>query len=214
MDRLVRTCLATALVATALWTTTTPASADRWWGGDRSGDVEQVTFSTEPPPCGTYAVTNAPQDAATDIVGLSVVHARDEVVLRAHYRELTGYHDRSVDFTLATDRRDYQVQVRGPRPIEVEVWGAPSTPQPSECDTYSTVQLGVECDARLRVEPARDVIEVTVPRDCIGDPRWVRVGVRNDRVLGSRYRADVWGRSDLGTILDDPPLSPRVRRSR
>lgn len=212
MHRFVRTCLATALVGTALGATAAPASADRWWGRDRAGDVEQVTLSPEPPPCGTYALTRAPQDRSTDIVGLSVVHGRDDIVLRAHYRDLSGWAGRSVTFALATDRRDYEVQVWGRRPIEVEVWSAPSKPEPTgQCDTYITSQIGGACDALLRVAPDRAVIEITVPRTCVGDPHWVRAGVRNDRMIGGRYRSDVWGRSDIGSILDDAPLSPRVR---
>ncbi len=69
-------------------------------------------------------------------------------------------------------------------------------------------------DVDLQVLPARDLVAVTVPRSCLGDPRWVRAGVSSDRFLGTRGRLDVWGRPDIGTILDAPPLSPRVRRSR
>ena len=219
MHRLVRTCLAAALVATALGTAAGPASAERWWGRDKAGDVRQLTISLDPPPCGSVDVTPAPQDTSTDLVGLSVVHDGDSVVLRAHLR---GYRapgtDRGLEFDLATEGRDYQVSVstwgrQGPPVVELAT--APTEPQPAGCNSYVTSQTSVPCDGmRLSFRPARGVVDVTVPRTCVGDPRWVRAGAHSERLLGDRGRIDVWGRTDVGTILDAPPLSPRVRHSR
>jgi hypothetical protein len=119
------------------------------------------------------------------------------------------------DASRDVDQLANEVQVFGSPRIQTMVLSAPSKPEPTgECDSYYTVQSGGMCDVHHRVLTARDVLEVTVPRDCIGDPRWVRAGVRNDRVIGGRFRADIWGRSDLGTILDPAPLSPRVHRTR
>ena len=187
-------------------------------GPRRPADVTQITFTTEPPPCGTWDVTTQTQDTATDLVGLSVVHGRDDVVLRAHYRDLTAFADRYVSFTLATDGRDFDVTLyeqrrRGP---VAELWSAPTEPEVvDECGTYSVIQMGGGCELGSQVLLEREVITVTVPRDCIGDPRWVRAGVVDQRTIGTRFRADTWGLTGIGieTGLADAPLSPRVRRS-
>lgn len=217
MRPLERTLTSATLAAALLAVSTTAAHADRWWGRDAARDVTQVTFRAEPPPCGTWDVSTAPQDASGDLVGLSVAHDRDDVVLRAHYRDLTGLTDRHVTFTLATDGRDYEVDLvqQRRRGVVAELWSDPTQPEPSgECDTYSTVQMGGGCEITKQVLLARDVVVVSVPRDCIGYPRWVRAGVRDQRAVGTRVRTDVWGRPDIGTVFDDEPLTPWVRRSR
>ena len=78
------------------------------------------------------------------------------------------------------------------------------------------IQAGPRCDVESQVLLERDVIAVIVPRDCIGDPRWVRAGVVDQRSIGARFRGDAWGLTGVGTAtgLADAPLSPRVRRSR
>ncbi|WP_299923689.1 hypothetical protein [uncultured Nocardioides sp.] len=217
MRPLERTLTSATLAAALLALSTATAHADRWWGRDAARDVTQLTFTTEPPPCGTWDVTTQPQDTSTDLVGLTVDHGRDDVVLRAHYRGLTGFADRHVTFTLATDDRDFEVDLshQRRRGVVAELWSAPTQPEPGgACDTYSTIQMGGGCEITKQVLPARDVVVVSVPRDCIGDPRWVRAGVRDQRAVGTRVRTDVWGRPDIGTIFDDEPLTPRVRRSR
>ena len=60
--------------------------------------------------------------------------------------------------------------------------------------------------------PARDVVAVTVPRVCIGEPRWVRAGLQVQRNLdGGRARLDVWGSDGLSLSLDPIPLPPNLR---
>ena len=219
MRSLQRALTSATLAAALLGVSTTAAHADRWWGRDAARDVTQFTFTPEPPPCGTWEVTTQAQDNATDLVGLSVVHGRDDVVLRAHYRDLTAFADRYVSFTLATDGRDFEVALseqrrRGP---VAELWSAPTEPDVVDgCGTYSVILTGGGCDVESQVLLERDVIVVTVPRDCIGDPRWVRAGVVDQRSIGARFRGDAWGLTGEGTETDlaDVPLSPRVRRSR
>jgi hypothetical protein len=218
MERVMRVLVAAAVASTVVGATAGPSSAERWWGRDRAADVQQITLRVEPTPCRVAAVVSAaPQDTSTDLVGLSVVHGRDSVVLRAHLRELKAWGERGIEFDLATDGRDFQVHVSawGSKLPAAELLNAPSEPEPAGCDTYTTTQTNVPCDdVDLQILPARDVVAVTVPRSCLGDPRWVRAGAHSERFLGVRARIDVWGRPDSGTILDPPPLSPRIRHSR
>jgi len=217
----VRTLIAGALASTLVGLAAGSASADRWWGADRTGDVRQWSYSPEPPPCGTFAEETTPQDASTDIVGLSVRHEGDTVEVRAHLRNLTGWGDRSVDFEIDTDRRPYSVLVfRNPRRHPADPWlmdasGIPSTPD--ECGSYSTVNFGVPCDGLRAATSSRDDhVSVVIPRSCLGTPRWVRAGVRSYRTVGERARVDTWRRPEPDPQPSSSligPLGPRVRHS-
>lgn len=223
MHRLVRTCLATALVASALGTAAGPASADRWWGRDKAGDITQYRYLPDPPPCGTVRETPTPDDAATDLVGLGVRHENDVVELRAQFRDLARWGERSMFFELetATGRFDLMVR-RGARGSRTGTLSAqlfpPGQPGPvSECDTFTVVSLGLRCDdLALDRSTARNLLTVVVPRRCLHSPRWVRVGASVYRQIGQRARSDIWGnpvrQDDAGSYA--AARSPRIRHSR
>ncbi|KQV73477.1 hypothetical protein ASC64_18740 [Nocardioides sp. Root122] len=211
-----------ALAATLLALSAGSASADRWWGADRAGDVKQWSYSPEPPPCGTFAEETTPQDASTDIVGLSVRHEGDTVEMRAHLRNLTGWGDRWITFEIQTDRRPYSVTIpRNPAKHPEDVWlmDASDVPEPAdECGGTGTLNFGVPCEGLTTSASSReDYVAVVVPRSCLGSPRWVKVGLQSARTVGKRYRYDSWRR-----YVPDPqptdsligPLGPRVRHSR
>ena len=215
-----------ALTVAALATTMTvvsggSASADRWWGADRTGDVDQWSFSSEPPPCGTVERDTAPRDASTDIVGLSVRHEDETVEVRVHFQNLTGWDGRMLDFSLRTDRRAYAISLmRDP----AQYTGAPvlwATHPPSEldgCGNYASLATGVTCpELGMSRSSRRDFVSVVVPRHCLGTPRWVRAGVRNQRWIDGQVRSDAW-RTDVPDDLPTTPvvdtLGPRVRHSR
>lgn len=212
LGRVVVTCLITASLVGA---TGASASAERWWSGDRSGDVGQIAFSPEPPPCGTVTESVTPQDAATDIVGLSVRHEHGTVDVRAHFRDLTAWGDRHVSFDLETDRGSYEISMmkwskRGP--VETSLLEAAPPPESfDECGGYATVQLHVPCDVVVTRSPAQDYVSVVLPRSCLRGPRWVRAGVRTFRTVGDRYRWDVWSHTDPVAAYSGP-FGPRVHR--
>lgn len=63
---LARALTAFTLAVALIGLTGVPASAERWWGRDRAGDVRQIGFSPEPPPCGTVSESATPQGASTE----------------------------------------------------------------------------------------------------------------------------------------------------
>ena len=222
MHRLVRTCLAAALVATALGAAAGPASAERWWGRDRAGDVTQYRYLPDPPPCGTVRETPTPDDTTTDLVGLGVRHEHGLIELHAQFRDLTAWGERSVSFALTTARGRFDLFVtRGARGTGAGTLSAQlyelGPPGPvDECDTFSVVGLG-RCDhLALRRSSVRDLLTVVVPRRCLDAPRWVRVGASVYRQIGERSRSDIWGRpvpqDDTGYY--EPATSPRIRHTR
>ncbi|WP_374456673.1 hypothetical protein [Nocardioides sp.] len=218
----IRTTTVAALAACLIGLSAGAASADRWWGADREGDVAQSSYSPEPPPCGTFEQHTTPQDASTDIVGLSVRHEGDTVEMRAHLRNLTGWGDRWVNFEIQTDRRPYSVHLtRNPSTHPRDPWlmDASDVPSPpDECGTYSTINIGVPCEGlTASVSSREDYVAVVIPRSCLGSPRWVEVGLQSYRTVGDRSRFDRWRRAEpdptpTNSLLG--PLGPRVRHSR
>ena len=220
MHRAFRALLAGALATSMIGLSATSASADRWWGADRTSDVEHWSLSSEPPPCGTVERDTAPRDASTDIVGLSVRHEGETVEVRVQFRNLTGWGRRWLDFSLLTDRRAYAIHlVRDP----AEYTGAPvlwAAHPPSDLDGcgYSILLTGVSCpELSMSRSSRRDFVSVVVPRQCLRTPRWVRAGVRNQRSAHGQLHNDAW-RTD---VTDEPPTTPvldtlgrRVRHSR
>ena len=220
VNRLIQALIVAALAATTTLVAAGPASADRWWGGERAGDVRQWSYSPEPPPCGTTEVTALPRDASTDIVGLSVRHEDDAVDVAAHFRDLAGWGDRWLDFSLRTDGRDYEILLRrdpARHPNASVLWDSSQPPfGPNECESYAVLLGGVVCpDLTMERSSRLDVVSVEVPRSCLGSPRWVRAGVGNRRAVDGLTRFDTWRTAEPG----EPPssvgaLGPRVRHSR
>jgi len=222
MHRAFRALLAAALATSMIGLSATSASADRWWAGDKAGDVDQWSFSYEPPPCGTFNEVTVPRDASTDIVGLSVRHEGDTVEVRAHFRDLTGWGDRFVDFELETDRGAYTVSItRDPKthPHAFDLYDASNPPsEPNDCGFYSTIMSGVSClGMTMSRSTEHDVVSVVVPRSCLRSPRWVKAGVHGQREVNGRSRSDTWRTPDLEAERPTAllgPLGPRVRHSR
>ncbi|HYJ28172.1 MAG TPA: hypothetical protein VEW73_10700 [Nocardioides sp.] len=219
VDRLIQALTVAALAATTTLGAAGPASADRWWGGERAGDVRQWSYSPEPPPCGTTEVTVLPRDASTDIVGLSVRHEDDAVEVRAHFRDLAGWGDRWLDFSLRTDGRDYTILLlRDPakHPNASVLWDSSQPPsEPDECGSYVLLMGGVPCpDLTMDRSSQADVVSVQVPRSCLGSPRWVRASVDTRRTVDGRTRFDTWRTAEAGHASSSVGgLGPRVRHS-
>ncbi len=188
---LVRAQAALALASTLVGVASTSASADRWWGPDKAGDVRQVAFSPEPAPCGTVTESVASQDASTDIVGLSVRHERDSVELRAYVRNLTGWDDRWFSYSLQTDHRAYAISLmRDPAKYSGQptLWDASEPPsEPDECGYFSTLMAGLPCpDLSMSRSSERDFVSVIVPRSCLAR----RGGAGQVRATSGRSTAD------------------------
>jgi hypothetical protein len=62
-------------------------------------------------------------------------------------------------------------------------------------------------------------VRATIPRSCLKNPRWVRVGVSADGWNGSEdpadksgdYFSDEWGAPGTSTSIWLPPFGPKVR---
>ncbi|GAA1155300.1 hypothetical protein [Nocardioides aquiterrae] len=144
-----------------------------------------------------------PSNTSADITRLVVRHTSHAVLVELYLRDLqpVGYADGVV--RLQTPHRTYQALA----------YYAPDDPGSVE---LSHGQVHVSC-ARMSAHfrPRRDKVRVRLPRTCLHDPRWVRVGASYTRFDGPDDPAPQGTFHDdaLAVGEDAPPTtwSPRVR---
>jgi hypothetical protein len=193
--RLVRpVVLVVAAAAVAL--APTAAHADRHTHPDPAGDV--VSTAGE-------AGTTTPQPTRTngDIVSSTVIHKGRRVVLQLQY----------VDLAPSPETHAHAFVLRTPsmrREIDLvatdSVWGG----------RVFMIKPGgtkVRCHVRKKLDYEANTATVAVPRSCLGNPRWVRVGMANVTFTGfdaadTQYIDDAQA-TGIGTR---PVLGPKVRR--
>jgi hypothetical protein len=142
---------------------------------DPRGDVRLV--ATDPP------ATTTVRHASIDLVGLGVVHERDAVRVRLRFADLRPVGRPTVDLGLTTPRGRWFLDLTA---------DGPRVPRrPSRFVGPDGTARGCSGFARS-VDPARDRVDLTVPRSCLADPAWVTV-----RVLVSRP-------TPAGTLFENP----------
>lgn len=138
------------------------AHADTWSHRDAKGDVLSAPTETGKP-------TRAPGDKTTDITRISVNHAARKVVVTVKVRDLRRGGDTMLLGRIVTPKNDYAVMVM-------------QSPDMQMFSLYDEKNLDEGIDAtscrgkRLAYQAARNRIRITIPRSCLGDPRWVRTG--------------------------------------
>ncbi|GAA4691578.1 hypothetical protein [Nocardioides nanhaiensis] len=194
------------------------AAEGAWRGDDAAGDAVAFTFSPEPPPCGSVSERTAPRG---DIRRLGVRHTRSSVRVTVVISDLDAGPAR-VSVPLQTERRHIDLDIdlpTGPEADGVEGSlsdpGKPTRPELDECGGYGWISFGVSCEA-LRVRAAAHAVTATIPRSCLGHPRWVRAGAEVQTELpDEEWTSDRWAPA----AADDTPwwrpvLGPRVRAAR
>jgi len=176
-----------ALVATAM-----PASAGRQTTTDAKQDVYRVPAGGLP--------TLARDNRVHDIVKAGTVHEGRNLRLWLQVRRLA--------------RADYIASwyVRTPD----ETWWLHHDRQDGAKYTSLFHANGPEvldCDGlRGKALPRRERVVVTVPRACIGNPRWIRFGASMGRQT-NRYTLIDDARIDAGFYANKCRLGPRVRHN-
>ena len=194
------------------------ASAETWSAPDKRRDVTSLRYSPDPEPCGTTVRKKKPRDKKTDIVGLSVDHGPEVVVVEISLRSLRPKQKFGAQIDVRTSGRDYEVEVdryapQGFPDVYVTEEYVPDDPEPGACGPVGIIEQPLECDDLVTSSDATtDVVRVEVPRSCLGQPDWVRVGVATYRFKGMTSFHDFWGRR-ADSPKDNPwvnPLGPRV----
>jgi hypothetical protein len=195
---LLRKCSTTILVIASMLGALSlagPAQADTWSHADRAHDVARLKFTKA-----DFAVKPARGDRTTDITRLTVTHSAQRVTLRIKMRDLTNVDLRSTVALIKTPTRPYIVAVES---IEFAFVGK----QMGRCPR---LQKNFDYQANL--------ITIAVPRRCLGNPNWVRVGVLAETQTGALLSANGAPHLDdalsnkLASFESRPHLGPKIRR--
>jgi hypothetical protein len=177
-----------------------PASAESLTIRDKRGDVLLV-------PADAMSLDDArpaPGMAHTDILRTVIRHGDKRVAVRIKLAELR----KTRGFRLQGIRVVTNESVR--RNIAVGAWPGMAR---GEADMSRPNGRTVNCDGlNHRIDYSRNVVTVSVPRSCLSNPRWVRVGIGTAWIKDS---GDAYVDEALraGTVSGyGPKLSPRVRR--
>lgn len=215
----------TAALALALLVPTA-AHADRWSGTDETGDVEGWHYDPEPEPCGTSTDVDGAAQANEDFTRLGVRHTRRSVVVTAKFRDLDAELEQMVTVYIRTPRGGFwldlvRYQARsGKWRVITFLAEAPRYPDPDdvdECGGFGFFSWDIGCRKGRELNFAEDYVRLTVPRTCIENPRWVRIGADSSRFVEPEdpsdesftVFSDEW---DGGTVLTKWKISygPRV----
>jgi hypothetical protein len=199
-----------------------PAHAESWRGHDARGDVrsyvvELDTVCEEVPPG-----EPAPSDRRRDITRIWVDHGAEDVVIGMALRDVVR-HDKTTTYEafVHTPDRIYEVSVfsvsnKAPE-VSISTVRVGRDPGCGPAVVYGQEVVCDEVDAD--VDPQADRVSITVPRDCLGTPRWVRVGALAggfdaDQLTGGSTTvtlwADVFGPAGATPTALLPPSGPRV----
>ncbi|MEP9365025.1 hypothetical protein ABLE68_18825 [Nocardioides sp. CN2-186] len=230
MSRMLRVTLIGLMAPFVLIAAAQSAQAERWHGADPGGDVIGSHYDPAPEPCGTFTDVDGSTDTNDDITDLTVRHTRKVVTITVGFEDLDPTLEQYLTIHVGTPLlRGWSIDVsRSPagksRPPKVttDLSKEPRFPDPTDppddpdgCGWFTSV-IDVSC-RRLHtdVDLDADLVRVSVPRTCLRNPPWVRVGVTStgfvngaDQTFSVFY--DWWGTPEEGESSWLPPLSPPV----
>jgi hypothetical protein len=194
--RLVVAPAATLAVAVGLVGAPLPAHAAGHTTRDAAHDVLSQELDEDLP--------NRPEPSRTegDALSMAVVNGPRLVRIRLHLAKLTRASSGSTVhvFAFRTNegrRADLSVYVQGKRWQGKRMWSVNGRDRTCR-------------GLRSRIDYDTATVRVAVPRRCLSNPRWVRVGGGTGILAGDRLYAD--DVSAAGRIGDDVVLGPRVPR--
>lgn len=188
---MIRTPRRLALLAAALplvlvpLATTGAAEAATWQHRDATRDVLRLSMTED-----VEDGRPDPADASADIRRIAVRHTGSQVRIDLGYRDLRGG-DSMLAASLVTPGGRYELTaMRSPdlRMLMLMPVDADGSASGSSEEEYTDCR-----GKRIRYDAKKDTITVAIPRSCLGDPEWVRVGA-------------IFIAGNLTTLEDDSPL--------
>lgn len=200
------------------------AQADGWGSSDPTGDVKGFNYSPDPQPCGTSTVLDASGETNEDISRLAAKHTRRAVVITLRFADLLPDAEQSLTVNLRASTGGYELDFfrEAPRSGQWEMFADLSTepilPDPDdlpECGSITVISDGIPCRVGREIRFGRNLIRLTVPRRCLGNPRWVRVAAEADHFVNQGQSDDIyydpWDNHGKQLSPWLPPFGPRVR---
>lgn len=139
----------------------TTASAEQWVHRDATGDVVEVGFDPETE---QETETPAPDDTTTDVRWVKVTHAARQLRVAMRVEDVARGPRLAVLHLRTSHGRRFEVaRMRAPE------------------SSFYAITRGdgrfVRCAGKSSsMDVVTDLVSLTVPRHCLGDPDWVRVG--------------------------------------
>ena len=212
------------------------AHAERWSGTDARHDARSL--DPDATDCASLDPRPAPRNRTADLTRITVDHAADAVRLTAHLRDVRVRGGSEVAMFVQTPAHFYIVPVnrftgsrwphqytsasvaRVPRRLFADPCahrGGNSTGGSSGTSTGGSTASGRRAAPRCenlpaRYRPGKNLVTATVPRRCLGTPRWIRIGAYAVDMVGKRFVLDTWAPEGVADkSLIGGVLGPRVR---
>lgn len=177
------------LLAVALALPATSAFADKLVKTDATGDVLKSDENGENP---------APDQAQGDIVRTAIIHGPSNVTVKIAHRQLDKVGRIVTYIAVKSDKGRSAYR-------SITVVAAPTT-------YYGKVRVEnangrkVTCRTTRSLDYAANITTLTIPRRCLGSPRWVRVAVGVITTQNGFQAVNVDDARGNGTLGDDDPF--------
>ncbi|GAA4101875.1 hypothetical protein ACFFOS_17530 [Nocardioides kongjuensis] len=161
VSRAVPALLLSVLISGGTVALAAPAHADRWTYDDAAGDVTH-TVETDT----SLSIVTAPEQENGDITQVAVDHRRAKLVVDVRTRtRITGSFMAGVGIR-TRGHHFLLMSMRAPGMSSTDLMDFNSDGPSERCPGL-----------KRRLVAAKTAIRFTIPRSCLDDPRWVRVGV-------------------------------------
>ena len=172
--KLVRSAVVAATVAAAVLAPTA-AEARSWSHVDATGDVFTAPYNST-------SFTPAPDRVVGDVVASSIRHKRRTVVMQLQYRDLE----------LGSEINAHVFVVRTPTMRRIVTLVAASSFPNGRVRVTKPNKKKVTCRVPHRIDYTLNTATVVVPRSCLGNPRWVKVGMGGASFTGFQSTDTMW----------------------
>jgi hypothetical protein len=186
-------------LAVALGATLVPvaAHAGSYSAPDQSGDVAKYDFTGE-----SEAPTPLPDRTEGDIVHSRVVHGPRRVTIEVRFRDLST--------TGGTIAHDFRIGTNKHLGREIVIVASPGSWQGHKAVLNKRDKRAHCKGVRWSLQYGANLVRLSVPRRCLGNPKWVHVGIGTFE--GTSDAVFVDDANTNGTMGETTRWGPRVYR--
>ena len=195
--KIVRSAMLTLAVALSAALVPVAAHAGTYSAPDASGDVVMYDFSGD-----SETPVKVPDRTDGDIVNSRVVHGPNRLTMEVRYRDLVA--------SGGTIVHDFRIGTNNHRVREIGIVAGPGKWQGRHVVVNKRGKR-VRCHGvHWSLQYGANLVRVSVPRRCLGNPKWVHVGIGTLEETGSSLYLD--DANTNGTFGETTKWGPRVYR--